>query len=234
MEQNVNEFNDDVSLNELFEIVKPHLLKAILIAIIFALTAFIGTKLLIKPTYQSSAIMIVNNKRNEDSQSVSNDEITSARNLAQVYSVIIKSDAVMQIAATKIGDGITAEEIAKKVSVTSVNNTQLLQVSVKDHNPVFAQQIANEIVTVAPPVLDEMVSAGNAKIVTYPQIPNNPIAPNTKMITIIGGTFGFIMVLGYVLLRNLLDRTFKTTDDIEKELGLPVLGVIPNISGVKK
>jgi succinoglycan biosynthesis transport protein ExoP len=70
---------------------------------------------------------------------------------------------------------------------------------------------------------------GNTSVMVISQasIPNSPIKPNKKMnvaIALVLGLMAFTL-LAFVL--DFLDNTLKTTDDISRELGLPVLGVIP-------
>ena len=51
--------------------------------------------------------------------------------------------------------------------------------------------------------------------------------------TMIAVILGFMLSVGAILVINLLDKTFKSEEDIEKYLGLPLLGVIPNVDSVK-
>jgi capsular exopolysaccharide synthesis family protein len=51
-----------------------------------------------------------------------------------------------------------------------------------------------------------------------------PVRPRKMLNTIMGGLAGMIIALSIVLLREFLDTTIKTRDDVEKAVGLPVLG----------
>lgn len=235
-ENNLNSHveEEEISLSELFEIVKPNLIYIILFSVILGLGSFLVTKLAIEPVYQSEATMIINNRRDDASNAITNDEINSARNLASVYSIIIKSDAVMIPVIDSLNVDILPSELANKVSVSSVDNTQVIRISVKDTNPELAQVINQEILNVAPDIIVDMVEAGSARIVSYPQVPLNPVSPNVMMNVLVASMLGMMLSTGFVFVRHMMDKTFRTAKDVENHLGIPVIGVIPNIQSVKK
>ncbi len=196
----VSEQENEISLSELFAIVKPFFVHIILVSIVFALVSFLVTKTLIKPVYESSATIIVNNRKDDSNNAISTDEINSAKNLASVYSIIIKSDAVMEPIIEENGFEITNSELSKKVSVSPVDNTQVIKISVKDTDPELARVYANEIIKVAPEVIVDMVEAGSSKVVSYPKIATSPISPNVKMNVLVAGMLGFMLSLGIVFI----------------------------------
>ena len=223
---------EEISLSELYGIVKPYLVHIVLISIIFSLMSFIITKTLIKPIYESSATIIVNNRRDEN-QFISSDELNSARNLASVYGIVITSNAVMEPVINELEVDLTMDQLSKKVSVTPVDNTQVIKISVKDQDPELARVYTNEIIKVAPDIMVEMVEAGSVKVVSYPQEPTAPISPNVKMNVLVAGMLGFMLSIGFVFMRFLLDKTFRNAESVENTLGIPVIGVIPNLTSVK-
>lgn len=224
---------DEISLSEIFEAVKPFILHILIITLVMGILGFGYTKLFVKPVYQSSATLIVNNRK-DDSGAISNDEINSAKGLASVYSIIIKSDAVMQPVVNLIDQSMSANKLADKVSVSSVNGTQIIKVSVNDRDPMKAQRYVDEILKVAPGVIEEMVEAGSVKVVSQPTAPKSPISPNVKINTLMAAMLGFVLSLGAVLAVFFFDNTFRTPEEIEKYLDLPVIGVIPNVESVSK
>lgn len=232
--QRYQEMEEEISLSELYAIVKPFILHIILVSIVFALVSLIITKTLIKPTYESSATIIVNNKKEDSNTSISTDEINSAKNLAAVYSIIIKSDAVIEPVIETNNFDITQDQLSKKVSVSPVNNTQVIKISVQDRDPEMARRYTNEIIKVAPEVIVDMVEAGSSKVVSYPKVSLTPVSPNIKMNILVAGMLGFMLSLGFVFTRYLLDKTFKNPDELEKTLGVPVLGVIPSFESVRR
>lgn len=232
MNTNYHNQEEEISLSELFGVVKPYIVHIVLVSVIFALVSFIFTKTLIDPVYESTATIIVNNRKTEG-QSITSDEINSARNLASVYSIVIKSNAVMEPVIQSMNSDITMEALSKKVSVSSMDNTQVMKITVKDTDPLLAQKYNNEILKFAPDIMVDMVEAGSVKIVSYPQVSENPISPNTKMNVLVAGMLGFMLSVGFVFIRFLMDKSFRNPKAVEDYLNIPVLGVIPNVDSVK-
>lgn len=225
---------EEISLSELFGIIKPYIIYIILFGIILGLGSFLVTKVAIAPTYQSDATMIINNRKDDGQNAITSDEINTARNLASVYSIIIKSDAVMIPVISELGTDLTPAQLANMISVSSVDSTQIIRISVKSTDPEFAREVAQEIVNIAPTIIVEMVEAGSARVVSYPQTPTAPVAPNVKMNTLVAFMLGIMLSVGFVFVRYMMDKTFRTQEDIEKLLGIPVIGVIPNVDSVRK
>lgn len=83
-------------------------------------------------------------------------------------------------------------------------------------------------------LLDNMESIRLASLQNTPNIvqietaayPNNPIRPKPVNNTMLAGAVGLMLAAGIVFLIEYLDDTLKTPDDIQRYLGLPVLGYI--------
>ena len=64
------------------------------------------------------------------------------------------------------------------------------------------------------------------------ELPENPVSPNKKMNIAIAFLLGLMVSVGLVFLLEYLDNTYKNKDQLEKELGIPVLGAIPDIESI--
>jgi hypothetical protein len=54
--------------------------------------------------------------------------------------------------------------------------------------------------------------------------PPHPTDPNILVVALIGAVLGLGVAIGLILLLDLMQGTFKTSDDVERALGVPVLG----------
>jgi capsular exopolysaccharide synthesis family protein len=70
----------------------------------------------------------------------------------------------------------------------------------------------------------------NVRIVDRALAPGGPSSPNLKQDLSSGMLFGLVFGVGLVLLLEYLDRTVKTSEQVERLLGLPTLAVIPDIN----
>jgi capsular exopolysaccharide synthesis family protein len=73
--------------------------------------------------------------------------------------------------------------------------------------------------------------AVNARIVDPAVVPDDPIKPKKKLIVAIAALLAMMVGVGIVLLLEFLNNTFKSTEDVETKLNLPVLGILPLLKG---
>ena len=185
------------------------------------------------PKYQASAIMIVNT-RQDTTSNVTSDQINSATKLVSTYSIIIKSDTVLQQVINNLGLNLTYPELAGRVTVSAVDDTQVMKVTVLSDNPEWARQVCEQITVVSPDVILESVEAGSVKVISSASINPDPVSPNTMRNTAMGGVAGLVISLGIIFLTVLLDNKINTEEDVTKYLDLTVVGVIPEYEGGKK
>ena len=147
-----NEEYETIDLLEVLNAVRQHLLAVILTTLILACAGFGVSKFLMTPKYQASALMIVNT-RQDTTSNVTSDQINSATKLVSTYSIIIKSDTVLQQVINNLGLSLTYPELAGRVTVSAVDDTQVMKVTVLSDNPEWARQVCEQITVVSPDVI---------------------------------------------------------------------------------
>lgn len=221
---------ETIDLRELFLLVKKNILMILAATVVSAVAGFLISAFLLSPQYEASATLIVNSREDQTAQTtITNDQITSATKLVDTYSVILTSDTVLDKAIADLGLTLDYEELLDKVTVESVNGTQVMKISVQDEDPVLAQSIVANIVEQAPEIIIQTVKAGSVEVISQAKTAEEPVSPKKVLNTAIAGILGLVLSLGFVLLRNIMNNKFMTDDDISKKLGLTVLGVIPQI-----
>lgn len=71
------------------------------------------------------------------------------------------------------------------------------------------------------------IGSNNISFVDKAQLPVSPASPNVKRNLLFGLLAGLAMGLAIAFGLDFLDETFKVPEDIEKEVGLAVVGVVP-------
>ncbi|MBQ7522003.1 MAG: hypothetical protein IJU14_03890 [Clostridia bacterium] len=223
----------EIDLSFIFRILRKNVIPLVLSAIVFGVCAYVGTTQFIPKQYKASAQLIVNNRSDTSERSVNNSELTAAQSLANTYSVIIKSNSVLQPVIDKMQLNMTYESLANSITVAPVNETQVIEISMKSTDPSFAKKVIANVVTVAQPKIKDVVEAGSVKVVDDSRIANNgrPIGPNAKKNALLGAIGGLAFMLVIVFLKELFNKKFKTESDITNTLGLPMMGVIPYVDG---
>lgn len=221
-----NEENEVIDLTEILSAVRQHLLELIFVTLVAALVGFTASKFLMNPKYDSSALMIVNTRQDVNAN-VTSDQINSAIKLVSTYSIIIKSDTVLQQVIDNLGLNLTYAKLNKRVTVAAVDDTQVMKITVQSDSPEWARQVCEQIITVAPDVIKEAVEAGSVKVISNPSLATEPVSPNIMKNTMLAAAVGFVLVIGIIVLQVLLDNKINTEEDVTKYLDMTVLGVIP-------
>lgn len=224
----MNEHNEkSISFQELFVLLKRYLLLIIVAGLIGGIVTYCTCSFLVDPVYEASAKMIVNS-RQEQTGSVTNDQITSSQKLVDTYAIIIRSQPVLEPVIQNLGLQMDVEKLARKVTVTSVNDTQVMQIAVQSKNPEQALQIVQQIEAVCPEIIIDALEAGSVKTIEPAHLKKEPVAPSTNLFTVVAAFLCMVMVVIFVVLRFLLDNTYKSEMELRNDLDLPVLGVIPD------
>lgn len=220
----------EIDLSQLFYILWNNVVWILLAAVLcadigYGIATFVKT-----PIYTASADMLVNNRQNTtsgDTSTVTSSDLNASSSLVSTYSIILKSHTVLAEVINTLGLDYSYSELANMVSVSTVNNTQVMRVTVKNADPQVAMDIVAQIVSIAPAVIVDKAEVGSVKTVDQPWSSGRPVSPDKKRYIFVFAIAGALLMCMFLILRELMNNTFKTEADITRELGLPILGVIP-------
>ena len=224
---------EELDLKELFEIFWSKKVQIILIVLIFAVIGVIYTMGFVTPVYTSSTTLVLatSNGENQSSTNTTNSitttDITLNSKLVSTYSVLVRSKDVLGQVISNLGIDISWESLKNNVTVSAVEDTEVIEISVTNGNPQYAADIANEIAKVFSDKVAEIYNINNVHIVDEAETPTGPSNINHTKDVIIFAFIGVVIAVVYVLIANMLDTTIKTADDIERQFKLPVLASIP-------
>jgi polysaccharide biosynthesis transport protein len=71
------------------------------------------------------------------------------------------------------------------------------------------------------------LDASNIRVVEPATVPTFPIRPRTRLIRLLSAISGLALGVGVAFLSESLDRRVRSPDEIERVLGVPILGVVP-------
>ncbi|CEQ31470.1 Cps19aC [[Clostridium] sordellii] len=225
---------ETIDLKEYFLIIKK---KAWIIALITSmamLASGIISFFVLSPVYQTKTTLIVNSDKAPGTDVITGDQISVSQKLAVTYGEIIKSKTVLDEVANQLKIKGGYQNIEKKLTVSPVADTQILEISVEDTNPQRAADIANTIPTAFTKEVKRITKANNVEVIDKAIVPKSPIKPNKIMNIMISAILGIMASLFVIFLLEYMDNKIKSPQDIEKHLGLPLLGVIPNERKVRK
>ena len=166
----------------------------------------------------------------ETSVNISSTEFALAKNLVQSYTMVLRSNTVMQkvLEATEIP--YTASQLAGSVTSSGVDGTSIFYVYVYDSNPYYAMELANAIADIAPSEIARIVKSGGIEVVDYATLPVAPYSStNMAKFVILGAAAGGVVVAAIALFFGLLDTTIRKKYELRLTFNIPILGEVPFI-----
>ena len=124
---------------------------------------------------------------------------------------------------------MTYRQLLACVSVDGVGSTQIMSITVTNEDPALAGKIVQAIAETAPDVIVDKVEAGSCKVVSDVEITSNPVFPQTKKYVLTAALGGIVAACGILVLDHLLHDYIVDSEDIQKKLERPVLGLIPEV-----
>ena len=216
-----------IDLREYLSIIKKKWFIMAILCVVCVAASTVYSLFIAKPVYQAETTLIVKTEKTEGTNTVTSDQIKTTQQLAVTYGEIIKSRKVLDDVIKNLDLDESYGQLSGKISVSTVSDTQIIKVSVQDTNKSNAAKIANEIPKVFTKEAIRIADANGVEVIDKAQTPVNPVSPNKKMNILIAGVLGVMIGLFIIFIIEFLNTKIKTPQDIEKELGLPLLGVIP-------
>ncbi|AUD64656.1 hypothetical protein BK011_02805 [Tenericutes bacterium MZ-XQ] len=192
--------------------------------LLFFTGAFVYAYLALDNEYTANASMMV---------LVSNEEQSNEQNfnfsskLVKTYTELAKSNIVIDQVIDELSLTYSQESLRNKVSISGVQDTIIIKLSIVTNDPKLSMDIANQMVKVMQEVSSTYEGFDNIEILDEAQLPLQPSGPNRILYVVIGVILGGITGVGIIFIAEMMDKTIKTSKDIEQKLNLRVLATIP-------
>lgn len=228
----MNEMEEQViSISEIFEALKKRWTLIVSITLVATLISGVLSFFVIKPTYETSTKVFIG-KEETNLEGYNSSDIQMYKQLLQTYAEMIKTNEVAQAAINNTNSDLTVKDVKGSLTVTPITDTQILQIKYQNKNPEVAKSILENITNEFVVLAKELVPNGNVRIIEAVQLPEHPVAPNKTMNVAIAFLLGLMVSVGLVFLIEYLDNTFKNKEQLERELDIPVVGIIPDVEEV--
>lgn len=222
---------EEIDLKELFTYFWAKKLYIILIAACALVVGVVYSFNIQKPMYKSYTTILLT--KESDSNSITSSDITLNQKLVDTYREIITSKKVLGRVINNLDLDYTVGQLSSKVNVQSINNTEILKITVSDLDNRTARNIANEIAYVFNSEIIKLYNIQNIGIIDSAEISNTPYNVNLTKQLVVSSLIGLIIGFAVVFVAYYFDNTIKSTIEVENKLDLPVIGAIPEFGGRK-
>ena len=225
---------EEINLKELIDYIKSRIVLILFIILVVVVLGSAYSLFFKVPKYRSATTIVLVSDSGESTATTTQTDVNLSKSLVPTYSEIVKTDAVVGKVIKNLALDYSVSELKGNISVTTINNTEIIKIVVTDKDKALAADIANEIVKVFSAEIKSIYKLQNVSQIDVAAEAENPYNINIVKDLAIYILIGLVLSFGYVFVVFYFDTTVKSSEEIENKLGLPVIGVIPKVKRDKK
>ncbi|MDU2490244.1 MAG: Wzz/FepE/Etk N-terminal domain-containing protein [Clostridium celatum] len=226
-----------INILEYLSEVKKNFRSIAIITLSFVLIASIYTTFFMKQDYEATVKVFIGKQKFKNTmETYNNEEVILYQRLITTYSEVIKSKKLINksINESKINSLREVEEkieygsVIGNLTVNPITNTQIIELKYTSKNP---QQSYNLIYSMTENLIaysKQLYPTVNIKVLEQVNVNSGNLISKKIMVMGIGFIAGLIVSIGGIVMMMYFNNTFKSKETLEKELGLAVLGAIPD------
>jgi tyrosine-protein kinase len=184
------------------------------------------------PMYSSSARLFVATSESDATQAYQGNLFATQR-VESYADIVPKSRKLAEQVVDDLGDGSDPDVVRSQVKATVVPDTVNLEITATDADPVRARDIAQayaEALSDLVATLETPEGKSNAlikaEIVDDAHVSTSPVSPQPVRNLGLGLVLGLLLGVGLAVVRELLDTSISSTEDVAQVTPAPVLGRI--------
>lgn len=216
----------EIDLREIFGLIRSRIWIILIVGIIAAVAAGLGSKLLLTPIYTSTTKLFIVNK----AQSISSLSLTDLQlgtQLTKDYMVLVKSRPVTEQVIKNLELDMQHEDMLGIMTVSNQADTRILEITVRYPDALMAKEIVDEFAAVSAKRIAMIMDIQEPNVAEEGHMATNQTSPNIKKNAVIAGILGIVGATFVICLLYIMDDTIKSSEDIERYLGLTTIGLIP-------
>lgn len=192
----------------------------------------------IKPKYESKVkVFIGKEESNKAEAGYNSNDIAMYQKLMKTYAEVIKTKDLTKKALWSIKqdtDQTNVNRVLEGLTISPSADTQIMEITYTSTDKDELIPVVNAITETFIDESIKLIPNGNVQVIQRAENPENPVSPNKGLNIIIGFMLGLMISIGIAFVLEYLDNTIKNRDELENILGVPVLGMIPDLEATKK
>lgn len=228
---------EELDIIELLYALKNKIKYIVITVVVFALLGLIYSKFLVTPMYKSSTTFVLSKSKditmqsenNTNSEAITQNDITLNSKLVSTYSEIIRSKTIAKEVINSLGLDMTISEFISGVSVTSKDDTELIEITVSNSDSKLSADIANSLAEVFREKVNEIYKIDNLSVIDVAEPSDVPYNIGTIKNILLFAVIGLVLSCGVIFIIVYFDDTIKDEKDIESLLNIPVIASIPKL-----
>lgn len=235
----------EIDLIDLLYYLKTKLILLIAALLIGAVIAGVGTYFFVTPTYQASSYIYMVSASSGSVIDLS--DLNLGTSVATDYIQLLTRRPILENVSKEV-DGIVlldgkkqisdadqkgklvisdAKQLAGYISITPLGDSRVLTISVTTPYPKLSKEMANELADQAVQFIPDIMNVSAPTVAEYAVTPTSKYAPSYKKNITYGALICLVLVGAVLTALYIMDDSIKTSEDIERYIGVTPLTVIP-------
>lgn len=225
-----------VTFRDLWNIFVQRLIILIVVGAVVAGGGYLFALGTYKPYYKSTATMYILRDAEHSNSTVgeANTEFALALKAVNDCTYLLKSRSVLDEVIKDLKLNTTYEVLSGRISTNNPTSTRILEVTVQAADPEVAKKIVDKVCTIGEERIADAMGYDQVNVYEFGTTPVKPSNPVSLLLYLaIGVAAAAAVYVGFVL-AFLLDDRIHSDEDIQRYLGLSILGEIVNMDGEHK
>lgn len=193
-------------------------------ALIGLIVGFMVTKFVITPEYQATSKLFVLQSNN---QVVDLTALNMSKQLTSDYVQVFKNWHVHEKVISTLGLSYTYKEIQDMLTITTPDDSRIIQITVTSTDPQEAYDIAMAYANIAPAFIEAKMETSRPNIFEEARVPTIPSSPNLIMNMFLTTILGGMVAVAIIFIQFVSDDRIRNAEMLQKRLGLATLGMMP-------
>lgn len=232
MDKNVN--MRAITLNDLWELFVKKIIVILLAAAVAGGGMLAYNVLSYTPEYESTATLYILRQNENTSAGDTADDFSLALKVVNDCTYLLKSHAVLDEVRSALDLDMNYRQLYGSISTHNPENTRILEVTVCAESPELAQQIVDTLCTIGQERIDAVMGFEQINLFEFGTLNPEPSNGLDIMNCVLVGAAAAVLAYSVFLIIFLLDDRIHAEDDLEKMLGLSILGDIPSADSPHK
>ena len=222
-----------VTFADLWGILTQRILVIAAVALVGTLLLFMVGKATYTPSYKSTATLYISRQAGVTTSGDASTEFSLALKLVNDCTYFLKSHTVLDQVISDLNLELSYKELDNSITTHNPDNTRILEVAVEADSPELAKQIVDHICRIAPQVIENTMGYRQVQLFEMGTLSQSPSNRTSAVVYVL--IFGVLAALTYgvFLVAYLMDDRIRTDEDIERILGLSILGNIPDANSTQ-
>ena len=154
-------------------------------------------------------------------------DLNIGQTISSDYVELLQTRPIIEGVIREQGLSYSYKELLNMLNISVINNTRIIKIDATSTDKREAMTIANALAEKGVSELPKLMETPEPHIAEYAIVPVSKSSPSLTKNTMIGALLGLLIMLAIFTVQFLMDDTFKTAEDIQKEFGVLPMTVIP-------